>query len=94
MAKHSLTLWLTFTAVFAALGNYSYFYMQAKLKKLIAFQPKLLKYPTDIREVYLRYRALALTERVPRWPAKIFVLSLIIIALSVLYLLLPPKPFG
>jgi hypothetical protein len=94
MLNRSLALWLSFTGLFAALGSYSYFYMEARLKELSGYQPRFLKYPTDLWEVYVRYRGLTLGRKAPQWPLKAFAISLAAFILSVLYLLLAPKPFG
>jgi hypothetical protein len=94
MLNRSLIAWLSFTWLFGALGSYSYFYMEARLRELIGYKPKFLKYPTDLWEVYVGYRGLALQGKAPKWPAWAFTISFSAIVLSVLYLILFPKPFG
>ena len=94
MLKLPLVVWLSFTGIFAALTNYSYFYMQAKLQKFVGFQPKLLKYPADLKNAYVRYGALTRTGQAPAWPAKVFLVSIFAMCFSILYLLLAPHPFG
>jgi hypothetical protein len=48
MVKVSLVLWLLIAGACAALGNYSYSYMERTLKEVAGYQPKFLKYPQDI----------------------------------------------
>ena len=94
MSKLPLILWLSLTGLFAALANCSYLYMQAKLQNLVGFQPKLLKYPADLKNAYVQYRALNHTGKAPGWPAKLFLVSILAMCFSILYLLLVPRPFG
>ena len=94
MRNLPLILWLTLTGLFALVGTYSYFYMQARLKELSGYRPPFLKYPTDLWDVFVRYRGLAFSGRASKWPSKTFAFSVAGIVISILYLLLVPKPFG
>jgi len=89
-----LIAWLAVAGLCAAVGNYSYSYMEARLRKSGAhIKSKLLKYPTDFWAVYLQYRSLMSVGDAPSWPAKTFLVSVAGIVLSILYILLVPKPF-
>lgn len=94
MPNRSLTLWLLFTGLFAAFGSYSYFFMEARLRDSIRYRPRFLKYPTDLWEVCVLYRGLTLRGEAPKWPWTTFAFSLAAMLISILYLLLVPRPFG
>ena len=94
MVGYRLAFWLVFVGLSGLLGNYSYLYMERKVQRLPGSQPKSLKWPRDFWAVYGQYRGLTVTHRLPVWPLKAFVVSLVVIALFVLYVLLMPNPFG
>ena len=71
--------------VFAAAGNWAFFYMQRKVAD-VGYQPKFLKFPWDFNEVRSLYRRRIDAGEVPKWPVRLYQVSTIGIVMCALYM--------
>jgi hypothetical protein len=94
MFTNRLAIWLATVGVFALLGNLSYVYMERKLRTVAGYRPKILKWPKDFWNVYSQYSSIsAASGGLPRWPSRSFLISLVVVLGSAIYLFLMPNPF-
>ena len=78
----------------AAVGNYSYFFMERHVVQETRYRPPFLKRFTDVWTTYEMYSYLVSAKGFQSWPLKTFRISLIIFCALILYGLVWPRPFG
>jgi hypothetical protein len=86
----NMAIWMCFALalVFAAMANYSYFYMEREVSKETQHRGPILKWPSDLKRMYAIYADLIQSKRYPTWPLTVFRIGMFGIILCILFIII------